>query len=193
MSSPAFSERRTGSSAQDISGKSGTTTTTTTPSAARHDHQRGNETALTGDTLASVTKAALAKEPGAKVVRAETDADGTAPYEVHMTTAAGANVTVYVDKNFDVVSVDTSDHGGPGGRDHGGGPRGNESALTGDALSKATAVALAKVPGGTVVRAETDADGGSAYEVHMTDASGDFVTVQLDKSFAATGVDSRRN
>ena len=145
---------------------------------------------MTGDTLASVTKAALAKEPGATVVRAETDADGNAPYEVHLTTAAGARVTVYVDKNFDVVSVDTSDHGGPGGRDHGRGPRGNETALTGDALSKATAAALAKVPGGKVVRAETDADGGSAYEVHMTNASGAFVTVHLDKSFAVTSVDS---
>lgn len=169
--------------ANAASGKSGTTTTTTTRA-----HQRGDETALTGDTLTSVTKAALAKEPGATVVRAETDADGNALYEVHLTTAAGARATVYVDKNFDVVSVDTSDHRGHG--DHGGGPRGNETALTGDALSKATAAALAKVPGGKVVRAETDADGGSAYEVHMTNASGAFVTVHLDKGFAVTSVDS---
>lgn len=166
-----------------------TTTTTTTPARAR-DHQRGNETALTGDTLASVTKAALAKEPGAKVDRAETDADGNALYEVHLTTAAGARLTVYVDKSFDVVSVDTSDRGGPGGHGDHGGTRGDESALTGDTLSKAAAAALAKVPGGKVVRAETDADGGSAYEVHMTNASGASVTVHLDKSFAVVSVDT---
>jgi hypothetical protein len=176
--------------ASAASGKSAatttTTTTTTTPDRG-HDHQRGDEAPLTGDVLASVSKAALAKEPGAKVVRAETDADGNALYEVHMTTTGGTEVTVYVDKSFDVVSVDTSDHGGPG---HGRGPRGDETALTGDALSKATAAALAKEPSGKVLRAESDADGGSAYEVHMTDASGAFVTVHLDQSFAVTGIET---
>ena len=71
-----------------------------------------------------------------------------------------------------------------------GDPRSDETPLTGDALSKATAAALAKVPGGKVVRAETDADGGSAYEVHMTNASGAPVTVHLDSSFAVVSVDT---
>ena len=157
--------------------------------------QRGDETALTGDTLSKATAAALAKVPGAKVVRAETDADGNALYEVHMTNAAGAPVTVYLDKDFAVVSVDTSAHGGKGphGGPHGGpggGPRGDETALTGDTLSKASAAALAKVAGGKVVRAETDADGNALYEVHMTNASGAPVTVYLDKDFAVVSVDT---
>jgi uncharacterized membrane protein YkoI len=70
--------------------------------------QRSDETLLTGDTLAKVSAAALAKVAGGKVVRAETDADGNAVYEAHMTNADGAPVTVYVDKDFNVVSVDTS-------------------------------------------------------------------------------------
>jgi uncharacterized membrane protein YkoI len=72
--------------------------------------QRTDETPLTGDTLAKVSAAALAKVTGGKVVRAETDADGNALYEVHMTNAAGADVTVYLDKDFTVVSVDTHTH-----------------------------------------------------------------------------------
>jgi len=61
---------------------------------------------LTGDTKASVQKAALAKVPNGTIVRVETDADGNAPYEAHMTKADGTPVTVYVDKQFNVVSVE---------------------------------------------------------------------------------------
>jgi hypothetical protein len=39
-------------------------------------------------------------------VRVETDADGHAAYEAHMTKADGSLVTVYVDKSYDVVSVE---------------------------------------------------------------------------------------
>jgi hypothetical protein len=72
--------------------------------------QRSDETLLTGDTLAKVSAAALAKVSGGTIVRAETDADGNALYEAHMTNAAGTAVTVYVDKDFNVVSVDTRSH-----------------------------------------------------------------------------------
>ena len=97
---------------------SGTTTTTTTTSTARpsappgasaHNpwgNQRSDETLLTGDALAKVTAVAQAKVPGGTIVRVETDADGHAAYEAHMTKADGTPVTVYVDKNFDFVSVE---------------------------------------------------------------------------------------
>src|SRR3954447_9169541 len=62
--------------------------------------------------------------------------------------------------------------------------RGDETLLTGDALAKVTAIAEAKVPGGTVVRVETDADGNSTYEAHMTKADGTPVTVYVDDGFA---------
>src|SRR5213593_4311335 len=59
----------------------------------------------------------------------------------------------------------------------------DETPLTGDALAKVTAVAQAKVPGGTIVRVETDADGNAKYEAHMTDASGNPVTVYVDANY----------
>jgi hypothetical protein len=93
---------------------SGTTTTTTPAQSAAAPNaqqpcggQRSAETPLTGDALAKVTAAAQAKVSGGTIVRVETDADGHAAYEAHMTTSDGTPVTVYVDKNFDVVSVET--------------------------------------------------------------------------------------
>jgi hypothetical protein len=70
--------------------------------------QRSDETLLTGDTATKVQQVAVAKVgSGATVVRVETDADGHAPYEVHMVKSDGTPVTVYVDKSFNVVSVET--------------------------------------------------------------------------------------
>ena len=69
--------------------------------------QRSDETPLTGDALAKVTAIAQAKVSGGTIIRVETDADGNALYEAHMTNASGAPVTVYVDKDFNVVSVQT--------------------------------------------------------------------------------------
>ena len=70
-------------------------------------HQRSDETPLTGDALAKVTAIAKAKVSGGTVIRVETDADGVAAYEAHMTKADGSPVTVYVDKDFNFVSVES--------------------------------------------------------------------------------------
>jgi hypothetical protein len=64
-----------------------------------------------------------------------------------------------------------------------GNQRSDETVLTGDALAKVKAIALGKVPGGTVVRVETDADGHAAYEAHMVNADGTPTTVYVDSSF----------
>src|ERR687888_1850143 len=45
--------------------------------------------------------------PGGTIIRVETDADGNAAYEAHMVKADGTPVTVYVNKQFEVVSVQT--------------------------------------------------------------------------------------
>ncbi len=96
-----------------------TTTTTTTPTAAMPappgghgawgggGGQRSDETLLTGDTASKVTAAAQAEVPGGTLVRVETDADGHAMYEAHMTKTDGTPVTVYVDAQFAVVSVES--------------------------------------------------------------------------------------
>jgi uncharacterized membrane protein YkoI len=69
--------------------------------------QRSDETLLTGDTAAKVKEIALAKEPGASVVRVETDADGHATYEAHVIKSDGTLATVYVDKDLNFVSVES--------------------------------------------------------------------------------------
>jgi hypothetical protein len=69
--------------------------------------QRSDETLLTGDAAAKVRQAALAKVAGATIIRVETDADGNAAYEAHIVKADGTRATVYVDKQFEVVSVQT--------------------------------------------------------------------------------------
>ena len=102
-----------GSSPSTSSG--GTTTQPATPAPPGHGGpggsppwggQRSDETPLTGDTAWKVEAAAKAKVPAGPVVRVETDADGHAAYEAHMTDADGTPVTVYVDEQFEVVSVE---------------------------------------------------------------------------------------
>jgi hypothetical protein len=69
--------------------------------------KRSDETLLTGDALAKVKAIALDKVSGGSIVRIETDADGHAAYEAHMVKADGTPATVYVDKDFNFVSVET--------------------------------------------------------------------------------------
>src|SRR5213080_5137637 len=76
-------------------------------------HQRSDETPLTGDALAKVRALAQAKVPGGTIIRVETDADGNAAYEAHMVKADGTPATVYVSKQFQVVSVQTGRPGPP--------------------------------------------------------------------------------
>ena len=98
----------TGSGSSPVAAAASTTAAAPTASAQQPwGHQRSDETLLTGDTATKVTQAALAKVPGGTVVRVETDADGHALYEAHMTQSDGTPVTVYVDKSFNVVSVET--------------------------------------------------------------------------------------
>jgi hypothetical protein len=96
------------------SGSSSTTPSVTAPSAARPwGLQRSDETTLTGETAAKVRALALAKVSGGTIVRVETDADGNAAYEAHMIKADGTPVTVYLNQQFQVVSVQTGMPGPP--------------------------------------------------------------------------------
>ena len=85
---------------------------TTDPSQQSPDRSKGGHTAngvtetlLTGGTAAKVEAAALAAVPGGTVERVENDAEGS-PYEAHMTNAEGNRVTVKLDSNFTVTSVE---------------------------------------------------------------------------------------
>jgi hypothetical protein len=64
-----------------------------------------------------------------------------------------------------------------------------ETLLTGTDAEKATAAAQAAVPGGTIQRVETDAEG-AAFEAHVTKADGSQATVKMDASFNVTGVEA---
>ena len=60
-----------------------------------------------------------------------------------------------------------------------------ETLLTGTTAAKVKAAALAAVPGGTIIRVETDSQG-SPYEAHVTKSDGTPVTVKVDANFKVT-------
>jgi len=81
----------------------------------------------------------------------------------------------------------------------GGGANGNrpqhkpETPLTGDTAAKVKAAALAKVPGGTIERVETDSDHGSPYEAHVRKPDGTQLEVLVNKAFQVTAVNTMRH
>jgi len=78
----------------------------------------------------------------------------------------------------------------PGARQPWGPQRSDETPLTGDTAAKVRELALAKVPGGTIARVETDADGNAAYEAHLVRSDGLPVTVYVSKQLEVVSVQS---
>ena len=70
-----------------------------------------------------------------------------------------------------------------------GGDDVTEQSITGAALERATAAALAETGGGSVTDTEVD-DEDSKYEVEVTLANGDQVDVELDENFQVVRTDS---
>ena len=68
-----------------------------------------------------------------------------------------------------------------------GGGGGDDTPITGEELDRASEAALAHTGGGRVTDAETDDDGGSAYEVEVTLDDGSEVDVYLDAEFNVVG------
>lgn len=64
--------------------------------------------------------------------------------------------------------------------------RSDEHLLTGTTAEKVRALALAKYPGATIERVETDSDG--VYEAHIVTKSGQHLIVQVGKDFTVTGI-----
>jgi hypothetical protein len=67
-----------------------------------------------------------------------------------------------------------------------------EPPITGDALDKASAAALAHTGGGRITEAEVG-DGGSYYEVEVALDDGSQVEVHLDENFKVIGQESDRD
>ena len=129
----------TSTSTTPTTGSATGSSTAATPPANMHGSApvRTDEKPVSAAITSELTQKALAKVPGGKVYRVETDS-GDAAYEAHMTKADGTEVTVKFDKNLNVTGVETrmgkgdprmgGPHGGPGGPggpgDHDGdGPR----------------------------------------------------------------------
>jgi hypothetical protein len=79
--------------------------------------------------------------------------------------------------------------GKPAGR-HIGANGKQEQALDAATGAKVKAAALAKVPGATVERVETDVDHGSPYEAHLVKSDGTRLEVLVNDSFAVTAVNT---
>jgi hypothetical protein len=97
-----------------------------------------------------------------------------------------------------LASSSTSAEGGPAGAPQQGASgaptgapkqRSDEKVLTGTDAEKAKAAALKAVPGATIDRVETDADG-AVYEAHLTKSDGSKATVKFDKDFNVTAVEA---
>jgi hypothetical protein len=67
--------------------------------------------------------------------------------------------------------------------------RSDETLLTGDVAQKVRDAALAAVPGATIQRVETDADG-DKYEAHIVKSDGSLATVKVDANFKVTRVET---
>jgi hypothetical protein len=99
------------SSSGSSSSSSGSSGSAPAASAPDRDHHGGphtvngrSETPLTGDVAAKVKAAALAKVSGT-VERVETNVDGDAPYEAHITKSDGTEVEVQVNKDYSIAAV----------------------------------------------------------------------------------------
>jgi hypothetical protein len=64
-----------------------------------------------------------------------------------------------------------------------------EVLLTGDTADKVKAAAQAAVPGASIERVETDAEG-SPYEAHMVKSDGTHVTVKVDSNFKVSNIEN---
>jgi uncharacterized membrane protein YkoI len=140
-----------------------------------------NETELTGDTATKVNDAVLAANAGATIDRMETEGDGNAAYEAHITKTDGTHATVKLDTNFTITATETGGKGGRGG---------NETELTGDTATKVNDAVLAANAGATIDRMETEGDDSATYEAHITKTDGTHATVKLDTNFTITATET---
>jgi hypothetical protein len=163
--------------------------TSKTPNAAPPQRQ-----ALSADVAAKVKAAALAKVPGATVLRTEAGGPSGSAYHAHIKTSDGKLEVVLVNASFQATAVQ-ADHargrGGPGMRGGPGGGHAAETPLTGDTKSQVEAAVLAKYPNATIVRTETNTDGSAPYESHIKTSDGTELEVHLSSDFQVVGAVSR--
>jgi uncharacterized membrane protein YkoI len=132
--------------------------------------------------------AAVAGIAGGSAINALTASADTAATTTATTAAADTSTTASTDSTDTSAATAQRDESKGGHQANGV----TETVLTGDEATKAIAAAKAAVPGATVLRAETDAEG-AKYEVHMQKSDGSRVTVKLDASFKVTTTETGAN
>jgi uncharacterized membrane protein YkoI len=166
--------------------------TTTTAGTTTQDTRlaRAPRQELSSDVAAKVKAAALKKVPGATVLRTEAGGPYGTAYHAHVRTSDGTEQVVLVNADFVATAVQADAGRGPGSGHPGrGGPGGSETALTGDTKAKVEAAVLAKYPGATIVRTETNADGTAPYESHIRTQADADLEVLVSSTFQV--VDAR--
>jgi hypothetical protein len=156
---------------------------------------RPQREALAAGVAAKVKAAALEKVPGATVLRTEAGGPYDSAYHAHIKTSDGTLKVVLVNASFEATAVQADRgrgprgrHGGPG--DHDGRDGHGETPLTGETKTKVEAAVLAKYPGATIVRTETNGDSSAPYESHIKTSAGEELEVLVSKDFKV--VDARR-
>ena len=163
-----------------IAGAADKTTTSSTATQTRPAREE-----LSSDVAAKVKAAALEKVPGATVLRTEAGGPYGSAYHAHIKTSDGKLQVVLVNSSFQATAVQADPgrgagrKGGPGGR----GPGAGETPLTGDTKDKVEAAVLAKYPGATIVRTETNGDSAAPYESHIKTSAGQELEVHVSKDF----------
>jgi hypothetical protein len=179
-----------GSAIAGAADSTGTSSSGAGSSPGRADHRRGDE-ALSSSVAAKVKAAALAKVPGATVLRTEAGGPYGSAYHAHIKTSDGASKVVLVNSSFQATSVQAEAARGGRGRGRHGGPGAGEKPLTGDTKDKVEAAVLAKYSGAKIVRTETNGDSAAPYESHITTSAGKELEVLVSKDFAV--VDAREH
>jgi hypothetical protein len=152
----------------------------TSPDPAQARPQREQ---LSSDAAAKVKAAALAKVPGATVLRTEAGGPYNSAYHAHIKTSDGTLKVVLVDSSFQATSVVADQGRGGRGRGGPGGAHKPETPLTGDQKDKVEAAVLAKYAGATIVRTETNTDSSAPYESHIKTSDGKELEVLVSKDF----------
>jgi hypothetical protein len=147
---------------------------------------------------ATVTGGAIGASFIGSAAAQEVTVDSSTAVDSSTSVASNAPVTA-ADSTTPSADASTPPSDTPAGR-HGGGPGGDpskgghqangitETILTGDEATKVTEAATAAVPGATIYRVETDAEG-AAFEAHVTKADGSKATVKLNADYSVANIE----
>jgi len=159
---------------------------TTEPTAVAAGRRRGVKVALVSAGLIAGVIGATAFGASAQSRSSCTTSSGSSASTSNGSAANGSAA------NGSTPNASMPNRSAPSGRPNPGGAkpvRSDEKAIDSATAAKLKAAAHKAVPGGTVIRVETDA-GDGVYEAHVKKSDGTLVTVKFDKNLNVTKVES---